>query len=176
MSSILIYGNVTKVFPAEGKAVVFFDDRNIASKKLPIVTPRTFSDKESDPMEEGEHVACLMDCNLEDGVILGAIYSTKETPPEEAGANVWVKEFKDGTVFKYNRTTHVYSIVNGTTEFKLSRTGGFSIKKGAEDLGLLMTDTLDQISLITVASFGTPPVNIAAFTAIRLRVVAFFSA
>jgi phage baseplate assembly protein gpV len=179
--SILIYGTITKVYPSEGLAVVNFDDRDIASKKLPIIYPRTFKDQVSDPMEEGEHVACVMDSNLEDGVILGAMYSQADTPPDGVGADVTMRKFKDGTVFKYDRTANEYSIKNGTTEFVFNKNTGFKLKKGSEDLAALINDTLDGIVALTVtaSSFGSPtgpPNNLATFEAIKIRVTAFFGA
>jgi phage baseplate assembly protein gpV len=181
MSSILIYGTITKVYPSEGLAVVNFDDRDIASKKLPIIYPRTFKDQVSDPMEEGEHVACVMDSNLEDGVILGAIYSQADVPPDAAGANITVRKYKDGTIFKYDRTANEYSIKNGTTEFVFNKNTGFKLKKGSEDLAKLINDTLDGIIALTVTASPTggptsAPINLATFTAIKLRVTAFFGA
>jgi phage baseplate assembly protein V len=176
---MLRYGNITEVDPAKGLARVHFDDVDIISGWLPVLSPRTHSDAESDPMEEGEHVACVMDKHDENGVILGAMYSSKEKPPEGVGKDVWLRKFKDGTIFKYDRAAHVYSVTMGTTEFKINKTGGFSIKKGSESLDGLINDLITQISLITVTAAGSPsstPINATAINLIKGRVTSFFSA
>jgi phage baseplate assembly protein V len=177
---VIKYGNITQIDAAKGTARVHFDDIDIVSGWLPIIYKRTFADKESDPLEEKEHVACLMDERLENGVILGAIYSTEDTPPETADAEKYVREFSDGTIFTYDKTAHEYKIENGELEFTMNRTSGFDIKKGGESLKAIIDDILTQSQALTVTCSAptvasSPPINAAAFAAISVRVNTFFS-
>ncbi|HYG50496.1 MAG TPA: hypothetical protein VD905_06315 [Flavobacteriales bacterium] len=176
---MLRFGNITQIDAAKGLARVHFDDLEIVSGWLPILSPRTNSDKQSDPMEEGEHVACVMDKHDEHGVILGAIFSTADTPPAEAGADKFVRKFKDGTIFKYDRgAAHEYEITNGTLTFKMNRSGGFVIKKGTESVKKILDDLAQECAIMTMPVSGAsagPPVNAANFTAIIARIATLFS-
>ena len=57
----------------------------------------------------GEQVACLMDENAEDGVVLGAIYTTEDTPlntsEQEAAAN-----FEDGSFANIDKETQTLTL------------------------------------------------------------------
>lgn len=173
------FGIVDKVEPSKGTASVLFNDLDIVSDFLPWITPRTGNDSENDPLEVGDHVSCLMDCNLENGVILGCIYSTKNVPPSESGAKKWVKKFEDGSIFKYDKQAHEYSFKNGTFEFIINRTTGFNVYKGSESLGKITKDLATEVSIMTMPVSGAsagPPTNALAITAIITRMASFFKA
>jgi phage baseplate assembly protein V len=173
----LKYGIVTNVQPGKGLAKVHFDDIDIESDFLPYLSNRTSGDTENDPLEKDDHVACLMDCNLENGVILGCIYSEADVPPAESGANKWVKKFADGTIFKYDKQAHEYSVTNGTISFVINRSGGFNIYKGSEDLGKLNKDLAQECATMTMPVSGAtagPPTNAANIVAIISRMNTFF--
>ncbi len=172
----LKFGIVTQVDAAKGVAVVHFDDLDIPSDWLPYSTPRSGSDKENDPVEKDDHVACLMDCNLENGIILGCIFSKANVPPSESGSKKWVKKFQDGTLFSYDKELHEYSLTNGTFVFTINRSTGFNIYKGSESLGKLIQDLSTQIAAITVTVSGSPtPINnLAAVNLIITRMATFF--
>ncbi len=57
-----------------------FGDDDSTSFWLPILQTKTMKDKFYSIPDIGEQVACLMDENSEDGVILGSIYSTEDVP------------------------------------------------------------------------------------------------
>ena len=68
---MLKFGIVTAINPLTAKARVEFADDNILSYWLPILQKKTLKDKFYSIVDVGEQVACLMDENSEDGVILG---------------------------------------------------------------------------------------------------------
>ncbi len=77
---MLRFGIVTQINSASVQARVNFGDDDSTSFWLPILQTKTFKDKFYSMPDIGEQVACLMDENSEDGVILGAIYSTEDVP------------------------------------------------------------------------------------------------
>lgn len=172
----LKFGIVTTVDASKGVAKVWFDDVEIESDYLPYIVPRSAGDAENDPLEQDDHVVCLMDCNLDNGAILGCIYSTADVPPTESGANKWVKKFADGTLFSYDKQTHIYSVKNSTLEFILDRSQGFDVKKGSESLGALVQDLAQEVAAITVTVSGAPtPINnISQVGLIISRMATFF--
>lgn len=72
---MLRFGVVSKINPALVQARVYFGDDESTSYWLPVLQTKTLKDKFYVMPDIGEQVACLMDKNSEDGVILGAIYS-----------------------------------------------------------------------------------------------------
>jgi phage baseplate assembly protein V len=90
--------------------VVFPDIDDFVSAWLPIVMRKTLRDKECFALDEGEHVACVLDENFEDGVVLGAIYSDAEVPPVESGDKLRF-QFFDGGSFEYDRSSGKLAIV-----------------------------------------------------------------
>lgn len=77
---MLRFGIVSQINPVLAQARVNFGDDDSTSFWLPILQTKTLKDKFYSIPDIGEQVACLMDENSEDGVILGAIYSTEDTP------------------------------------------------------------------------------------------------
>lgn len=77
---MLRFGIVSQINPVLAQARVNFGDDESTSFWLPILQTKTLKDKFYSIPDVGEQVACLMDENSEDGVILGAIYSTEDVP------------------------------------------------------------------------------------------------
>lgn len=77
---MLRFGIVSQNDPINVQARVSFEDDESTSYWLPILQTKTFKDKFYSMPDIGEQVACLMDENSEDGVILGAIYSSEDLP------------------------------------------------------------------------------------------------
>lgn len=77
---MLRFGIVSQINPLLAQARVNFGDDDSTSFWLPILQTKTLKDKFYSIPDVGEQVACLMDENSEDGVILGAIYSTEDVP------------------------------------------------------------------------------------------------
>lgn len=77
---MLRFGIVSQINPVLAQARVNFEDDESTSFWLPILQTKTLKDKFYSIPDIGEQVACLMDENSEDGVILGSIYSTQDVP------------------------------------------------------------------------------------------------
>lgn len=77
---MLRFGIVSQINPVLAQARVNFGDDDSTSFWLPILQTKTLKDKFYSIPDVGEQVACFMDENSEDGVILGAIYSSEDTP------------------------------------------------------------------------------------------------
>lgn len=77
---MLRFGIVSQINPVLVQARVKFGDDESTSYWLPVLQTKTLKDKFYSMPDIGEQVACLMDENSEDGVIIGAIYSTEDVP------------------------------------------------------------------------------------------------
>ncbi len=75
---MLRFGIVSQIDPINVQARVSFEDDESTSFWLPVLQTKTLKVKFYVMPDIGEQVACLMDENSEDGVILGAIYSTED--------------------------------------------------------------------------------------------------
>lgn len=93
-----------------GWAIIRFPDLGgLLSKWLPVLHMKTQDDKVFWTLDVGEQVQCLMDDRLEDGCILGAIYSQLDVPPTDDKDEFGVV-FKDGGGIRYNRRTGVATV------------------------------------------------------------------
>ncbi len=86
--------------------VVFPDYDQVVSWWLSVVFAKTQNDKFYWMPDVGEQVVCLMDVRDEAGAVLGAIYSSADTPPV-SNANIMHLGFQDGTTVEYDRGEHV---------------------------------------------------------------------
>lgn len=77
---MLRFGIVSQINPLLAQARVNFGDDDSTSFWLPVLQTKTLKDKFYSMPDIGEQVVCLMDENSEDGVILGAIYSSEDVP------------------------------------------------------------------------------------------------
>jgi len=117
---MLRFGNITEVDPAKGYARVTFTDDGIVSDWLQIIVKTALNDKDSFTFNINEQVACLMDENSEEGVILGAIFNDKNSP-NGGGVGVFRTVFDDNSVIEYNRNTHKYTLdIQGEISIKSS--------------------------------------------------------
>lgn len=98
--------------------VVFPDYDEMISWWLPVVFFKTQNDKAYWIPDIGEQVVCLMDLRDEAGAVLGAIYSSADTPPVNS-ADKFHLAFKDGARFDYDRVAHVLDLFfEDSTEIK----------------------------------------------------------
>lgn len=90
---IIQYGIVSATQPETGRVRVTLAARdNLATDWLPVIQRHgTKTNKHYGLPDQGEHVACLLDKNCEEGVVLGSIYDLSEdTPdPDNSGAGVY---------------------------------------------------------------------------------------
>ena len=108
---MLKFGIITNIDEAKAQARVQFQDNDgMLSYWLPVLQAKTLKDKFYILPDIGEQVACLMDENLEDGVILGSIYSEADVCPVVSKDKCKIK-FQDGTEIEYDRAEHVLNII-----------------------------------------------------------------
>ena len=110
---MLKFGVVTAINPLTARARVEFADDNILSYWLPILQKKTLKDKFYSIVDVGEQVACLMDENSEDGVILGSIYTSLEEVPGIT-KDQHIAKFEDGSFIEYNKENQMLTIVAKT--------------------------------------------------------------
>jgi phage baseplate assembly protein V len=111
-------GVVEAVDAAAARARVRFDDIGITSDWIPVAARSSKLSKERWPIDEGEHVCCMMDARCERGVVLCAIYSEAEPPPVTNNDKYHV-QFSDGTTVEYDRATHTLALdVKGPVTLK----------------------------------------------------------
>ena len=110
---MLKFGIVTAINPLTAKARVEFADDNILSYWLPILQKKTLKDKFYSIVDVGEQVACLMDKNSEDGVILGSIYTSLDEVPGIT-KDQHIAKFEDGSFIEYNKENQMLTIVAKT--------------------------------------------------------------
>lgn len=106
---MLKFGNICDVDPEAGLCRVEFDEDGITSDWLPLVVKNSFNTKDFFIFEIGEHVAALMDCNSENGVILGAIYSS-DRKPNGGSADKRRTVYKDGSTFDFDMNNGTLTI------------------------------------------------------------------
>lgn len=111
-------GLITEINVADCTARVTFSDDGVVSDFLQIVVMGALSTKFFHIFDINEQVACLMDENSEEGVILGALYNKKTLPSGATKDKVRVL-FSDESYIEYDRATHVYKIdVKGDVSIK----------------------------------------------------------
>lgn len=106
---MLRFGNITEIDAAKGRARVHFEEDDIVSDWLPMVVKSSRENKHESWYDVGDFVACMMDKNVEDGVIVGAIYDDNNAPPI-GNKDVEAKTFSDGTVIKYDRSSSTLTV------------------------------------------------------------------
>ena len=102
---MLRFGIVSQIDPIKVQARVSFEDDETTSFWLPIIQTKTLKDKFYAMPDIGEQVACLMDENSEDGVILGAIYSTEDVSTTQSEKQLSVN-LEDGSYINADKENH----------------------------------------------------------------------
>jgi phage baseplate assembly protein V len=125
----LRFGVISEVKAEEGLARVRFQaEDDMVSYWLPMSMPKTLQDKFIIPYDVNEHVWCLMDENMEYGVIGGAIYDQGNQNTGGTAAKIRV-QFVQGLCVEYSRNSKTLSIsgpgdinidINGTGKGKVN--------------------------------------------------------
>lgn len=153
LKELLRFGVVTQT--DESKALVrvqFTDMDGMLSYWLPVLHHKTLNDKQYWMPDIGEHVVCLMDENAEEGVVIGAIYSTSDVVPVSSKDKYYVR-FNDGTVIEYDRAAHrLTADVKGDIKIKIT---------GKCDADVQGTVTVKSTSNIILQA---PSINIMSYT------------
>lgn len=144
-------GIVTQLDPATARARVKFpeddtftetEEPGIESYWLQVTHRWTTETKEFSMPAVGSQVVCLMDENLEFGVILAGLYSDADPRPAAPNTSVHL-EFSDGTILEYDPAAHLLKAdVQGDVE--VTATGAATIKAAGITLDgpVTITETL----------------------------------
>ena len=106
---MLRFGIVSQINPVLAQARVNFADDESTSYWLPIIQSKTMKDKFFVMPDIGEQVACLMDENSEDGVILGAIYSSVDLPVETSEKQISLN-LENSSLINIDKETNTLTI------------------------------------------------------------------
>jgi phage baseplate assembly protein V len=106
------------------------DFDNMRTMWLPIAYPKTQDDQVCWTYDAGEQVAVLLDARGEDGVIIGAVYSSADKAPI-SDPNKFMVRFKDGALLEYDRGTGVLS-VTGVKKVVMEAEAEILLKAGAK--------------------------------------------
>lgn len=118
---MLRFGNISEIDPAKCYARVTFLDDGIVSDWLQIVVMGAISNEFFHIFDINEQVACMMDENSEEGVILGAVFNDRKSP-SLGGTDIVSVKFSDNSSIEYNRSTHEYNI-NVSGNINISSSG-----------------------------------------------------
>ena len=106
---MLKFGVVTNINPTLAQARVQFADDDVLSYWLPVLQQKTQKDKFYAIPDIGEQVACMMDEKSEEGVILGAIYSSADATPASSKTHLMIK-FEDDSFIEFNKETGILTL------------------------------------------------------------------
>ncbi len=116
---MLKFGIISEIDFANGLARVNFADDDFVSAPLKMAVSRSGVDKVSFPFDINEHVYCIMDENMEFGVIGGAVYDESNKPTSDAGKGKLTLSFGDNSTIIYDRISHTLNIdIKGKTTIK----------------------------------------------------------
>lgn len=172
------FGVVTKTDPEKCRVRVSFLEDGIESDWLPVMVQGSKDNKWFHIFDQDEHVACLMDENAENGVVVGAIYNPKETT-DGAGQDIARVKFKDGTSVQYNRESGRLEVKVGQTILNLDKAKGFTINAGGQSFKAQMNQLLTQLQAETHPTPVGPtgiPINSPAYAQIQQFINLIFEA
>lgn len=107
---MLRFGIVSQINPILAQARVNFGDDDSTSFWLPVIQTKTLKDKFYSMPDIGEQVVCLMDNNSEDGVILGAIYSTADVSISKSEKELSLN-LENGSSINANKETNTLTVI-----------------------------------------------------------------
>lgn len=110
---MLRFGIVSQINALNALARVSFQDDESTSYWLPVLQTKTLKDKFYVMPDIGELVACLMDENSEDGVILGTIYSTEDVPVTQSEKEISMN-LEDGSYINANKESQTLTVAFST--------------------------------------------------------------
>lgn len=93
--------------------VRFPDLSDLLTQWIPVAYQMTQATQAYWTPDIGEQVICLMDDRLEDGCVIGAVYSAADQPPTDDMDEFGVA-FPDGGAVRYNRASGVATVVAPT--------------------------------------------------------------
>lgn len=163
---MLRFGNISEIDVNTGYARVRFTDNEIVSDWLQVVVMGAISTKFFHMFDINEQVACLMDENDEEGVILGALYND-DTKPTGGDKDVVKVNFPDGSFVSYNRSSHEYDI-NIQGKVNITSSGETTIEAQSVSVQATNVDITSMTSItgnltvsgsVTAASISAPVIG-----------------
>lgn len=122
------FGTVESIDAAACRVRVCLPDLdNLRTAWLPVLQAKTLRDKHYRLPDLGEHVVVLLDAHGEDGVVLGAIYSSADAPPASS-ADVHQIRFADGAQIEYDRAKHQLTVQGGVEKLVVQTTASVELK------------------------------------------------
>ena len=110
---MLRFGIVSQINALNAQARVSFQDDESTSYWLPVLQTKTLNDKFYVMPDIGKLVACLMDENSEDGVMLGTIYSTEDVPVTQSEKEISMN-LEDGSYINANKESQTHAVAFST--------------------------------------------------------------
>ena len=107
------------------------DYDNLRTAWLPVLQAKTLRDKHYHLPDLGEHVVVLLDGRGEDGVVLGAVYSSSDPAPVASGDKHHVR-FDDGAEMEYDRASHQLTVKGGIQKVVVEVGADILLKAGAK--------------------------------------------
>lgn len=107
---MLKFGVISDVKPESALYRVKLTEDDITTAFIPVLVTNSFKTKTESPLSVNEHVAVLMDENSENGVILGAIYSSADMPADDAGEDIFRTTYEDGSVVSFDKSKGEYTL------------------------------------------------------------------
>lgn len=125
-------GTVSAIDEATCKVRVRLPDYgNLRTAWLPVLQAKTHKDKYYHLPDVGEQVSVLLDSRCEDGVVLGAIYSSSDAPPVSSVDKRHAR-FDDSAEFEYDRKTHTLTIKGGIEKIIIEVGAEILLKAGSK--------------------------------------------
>ena len=178
----LKFGKVTEVDLAAGRARVNIPDADITTHMLPIIFPGTNPTSGggafSWDLGTNDFVAVLMDANMTDGVILGAVYGGSRLPGSAAAPEKGLKIVFPGGVTVLQNGSGVISVATTSgMQIKIEPTG-ITVGSSGDSLASIIGDLVDALVAETHLSAAPgaptgPPINLAVYSSIKARALLF---
>ncbi|MCW5223531.1 phage baseplate assembly protein V [Verminephrobacter aporrectodeae subsp. tuberculatae] len=126
------FGTVSAVDAAACRVRVRLPDcDNLRTAWLPVLQAKTLRDKHYHLPDIGEHVAVLLDAHGEDGMVLGAVYSSADAPPVSSGDKHHLR-FDDGAEIEYDRVRHQLTVKGGIRKLVVEVGADIVLKAGGK--------------------------------------------
>ncbi|MBI3584190.1 MAG: phage baseplate assembly protein V [Nitrospinae bacterium] len=168
INELVKVGVITQRYPERCTVKVkLIDVDDTVSYELPVVFRKTLKDKDYWMPDIDEHVVCLFSGQgLEQGFVLGAIYSESDKVPVSSN-DKWHKQFEDGTVIEYDRKAKKLSLdLKGDCEiivagkelirFDSSEINGKSLDEELEEFNAMWDNTFIKTDSCTILGLRCP--------------------
>lgn len=151
----LYYGNIDQIGDAnkseeKGRYRVRLNADDIVTGWIYPLKKNTKDNVDDYSYDEQEAVAVLMNENMREGVILGAL-NTKANPPKETDVDIQQFQFKDESYFRYDRKNHKFDVYIKGSNNKVNITAdGGEITVNCKNATISASDTCKIDAKLTV--------------------------